>query len=89
LKSLSYFSRFKEDETAMRFLNDPEAQDGFKNTKLLFSIGVFDYKATFYVGGHGPGSFVDHNILIISVGPYGQRRFYLSCRTNVEGWQSC
>jgi len=47
LKSFSYFSRFKEDETAMRFLNDPEAQDGFKNTKLLSSIAASNYKAIF------------------------------------------
>ena len=73
----------------MRFLNDPEAQDGFKNTKLLSSIAASNYKAIFYVGGHGPGSFTIHNILIISVGPYGQRRFYLSCRIDVEGWQTC
>jgi len=52
------FDRFKEDETAMRFLkNDSEAQDGYKNTKMLSSIAASDYKAIFYVGGHGPGSF--------------------------------
>lgn len=50
-------ARFKEDDTAMRFLkNDSEAQDGYKNTKLLSSIAASDYKAIFYVGGHGPGS---------------------------------
>ena len=73
----------------MRFLNDPEAQDGFKNIKLLSSIAAFHYKSIFYDGGHRPGSFTTRNILIISVGPYGQRRFYLSCRKNVEGWQDC
>ena len=71
----------------MRFLNDPEAQEGVKNTKPLSSIAASDYKAIFYVGGHGPGSFIIH-ILIISVGSRGQRRFYLSCRANVEGWQT-
>jgi len=50
-------ARFKEDETAMRFLNDSEAQDGYKNTKMLSSIAASDYKAIFYVGGHGPGSY--------------------------------
>ena len=50
-------ARFKKDETSMRFLNDAEAQDGYKNTKLLSSIAASDYKAIFYVGGHGPGSF--------------------------------
>jgi len=72
----------------MRFLNDPEAQDGVKNTKQLSSISPSDYKAIFYVGGHGPGSFIIHRILIISVGSHGQRSFYLSCRANVEGWQT-
>jgi hypothetical protein len=50
-------ARFKEDETSMLFLNDSEAQDGYKNTKMLSSIAASDYKAIFYVGGHGPGSF--------------------------------
>lgn len=40
----------------MRFLNDPDARDGFKNTKVLSSIAASDYDAIFYVGGHGPGS---------------------------------
>ena len=72
----------------MRFLNDPEAQDGVKNTKQLSSISPSDYKAIFYVGGHGPGSFIINHILIISVGSHGRPRFYFSCGANVEGWQT-
>jgi len=40
----------------MRFLEDVEAQEGFKRTKRLTSISASDYKAILYVGGHGPGS---------------------------------
>jgi hypothetical protein len=47
--------RFKEDETSMRFLNDPEAQKGYKETNPLASCAASDFDAIFYVGGHGPG----------------------------------
>jgi len=39
----------------MLFLDDPEAQDGYKNTETLSTIAASDYDAIFYVGGHGPG----------------------------------
>jgi putative intracellular protease/amidase len=47
--------RYKEDESAVRFLNDIEAQKSYKNTKVLSSVKSSDYDAIFYVGGHGPG----------------------------------
>ena len=47
--------RFKNDDVSVRFLNDPEAQKGYKETKMLSSCAASDYKALFYVGGHGPG----------------------------------
>jgi putative intracellular protease/amidase len=61
------FLRFKEDETAMRFLNDPEAQQGYKNTKPLSACAASDYSAIFYVGGHGPGNLSRSQILMDSV----------------------
>jgi putative intracellular protease/amidase len=42
----------------MQFLNDPEAQDLVKNTKMLSGIAASDFDAIFYVGGHGPGTLI-------------------------------
>jgi putative intracellular protease/amidase len=42
----------------MQFLNDPEAQDLVKNTKMLSGIAASDFDAIFYVGGHGPGTMI-------------------------------
>jgi len=68
----------------MRFLNDPEAQQGYKNTKPLSSCAASDYSAIFYVGGHGPGIFLKYQLLIFSVRFDGQRYLYFSRRTDVE-----
>jgi putative intracellular protease/amidase len=40
----------------MQFLNDPEAQELVKSTKMLSGIAASDFDAIFYVGGHGPGT---------------------------------
>jgi putative intracellular protease/amidase len=49
--------RFKNDDVSVRFLNDQEAQQGYKATKMLSSCAASDYKALFFVGGHGPGIY--------------------------------
>jgi len=48
-------TRFKEDDVSVRFLNDQEAQKGYKQTKVLAACAASDYDALFFVGGHGPG----------------------------------
>ncbi|GAA5951532.1 hypothetical protein JCM21900_001593 [Sporobolomyces salmonicolor] len=45
---------FKGDEESMKFLNDAAIKKQVENTKKLSEVQSKDYKAIFYVGGHGP-----------------------------------
>jgi len=45
---------FKNDDVSQRFLNDQRAKKGFENTMMIHQVVPSQYKAIFYVGGHGP-----------------------------------